>query len=229
MVAACYSSGGHFLNKTIITRGDYVWKKNIEVVPLSFTFNNVLSIAASKCRHTEPKEGEAYRRLISSIVNNDEGSVIEHAVITYDIKGISRVTLAQLTRHRIASYTVESQRYVKRSGNYNLAFLDEKKYSGLQKWIVEKYIWLGYILYNVLIDRFGWRKDHARYIIPQADICDLVATFNLRSLRNFFKQRLSQKAQLEIRYLAWKMFIIAHNIYPEVFDDMKEYRTLFKE
>jgi len=189
----------------------------------------VISLAASKCRGTIPRIGEGYEKLIHSLVDNDEGSVLEHATMNFEIKGITRVTLAQLTRHRIASYTVESQRYVERPGKYNLAFLDDEKYSGTALWIAEKYIDLGYWLYEKLIQKYHWRKDHARYIIPQADTCELVATFNLRSLRNFFKQRLSPKAQVEIRYLAWKMFKIALAAYPEVFDDMKDNLTLFEE
>ena len=205
------------------------WKKKIEVQCLYSTPSNILSLAAAKCRQTVPREGEALGKLIQSIVQNDEGSVLEHAIMNFEIKGITRVTLAQLTRHRIASYTVESQRYVERPGHYNLAFLDDEKYTGASKWIAEKYIDMGYWLYRKLINKYGWRKDHARYIIPQADTCELIATFNLRSLRNFFKQRLSQKAQVEIRYLAWKMLRISIAEYPEVFEDMKEYVTLFEE
>lgn len=205
------------------------WKKNIEVQCLYCTPSNILSLAAAKCRQTAPRDGELFKKLIQSIVKNDEGSVLEHATINFEIKGITRVTLAQLTRHRIASYTVESQRYVERPGHYNLAFLDDEKYTGVSKWIAEKYIDLGYWLYKKLISKFGWRKDHARYIIPQADMCDLIATFNLRSLRNFLKQRLDQKAQIETRYLAWKMLRISIAEYPDIFEDMKEYVTLFEE
>lgn len=207
------------------------WKKDIRINLLSYTSNitKVLSIAASKCRGIEPRVGEAYNKLMKSLVDNDEGSVLEHATINFEIFGISVVALLHLTRHRIASFTVESQRYVLRDGSYNLPFKDDAKYHDPNTESKIKYIInFLYKCYEELIDNFKWRKDHARYILPMCDTRDLVVTFNLRSLRNFFKQRLHEKAQYEIRYIAWEMLKIAYNL-PGCQPIFQDYWDKYKE
>lgn len=207
------------------------WKDQLHINLLSHTadIQKVLSVAASKCRCTVPRSGAKYVKLIKNIVARNEGSVIEHVTFNYEITGISAAILGHLVRHRIASHTVESQRYVSRDGEYIFPFLDEKKYEDKSTLkILHDYIDRGYELYNWLIDEVKWRKEYARYILSNADTRSLVTTFNLRSLRNLFELRLHESAQLEITYITWRMMLLAHDKCPEVFCDLHDkYKDIF--
>lgn len=168
-------------------------------------------------------------------------SPIEHASFTFGIEGISRSLLAQLTRHRIASFSVQSQRYVKENKfkfvvppeiekieEAKMEFLeameeDQKHYNSLVKILKEKYI-------NDLISN-GVEKDKAlklaekaaiedaRFVLPNACETKLVATFNARSLKNFFRLRCCNRAQWEIRELATAMLGLVVEVAPELFSN----------
>ena len=80
----------------------------VELIAYTPTASGVCCDAAAVCTASD----NGYRSLQHSLASGHE-SVLEHAVFTFRIEGISRVTLAQLTRHRLASFSVQSQRYVK--------------------------------------------------------------------------------------------------------------------
>ena len=142
-------------------------------------------------------------------------SVAEHAVFTFRIEGVSRSLLAQLTRHRIASFSVQSQRYVDQSqshvivpasilsSKYGEAFMDEVNR------IRE--------LYNLMVAD-GIAKEDARYILPEGTETSLVMTMNARELRHFFRLRCCNRAQWEIRYLADAMLAQCRKAAPMLFE-----------
>ena len=148
---------------------------------------------------TNPLEDE---RLLRKMVDLGHESTIEHATYTYEIYHISRVLLAQLTRHRIASYSVRSHRYTTIDG----MIIPYTVRDHLRPETVEEFEHSTTMLYNALIES-GVPKEDARYMMPQASTTDLILTMNARSLRNFFKLRLSKEAQWEIRTLAENMFL----------------------
>jgi len=138
--------------------------------------------------------------LLKKLINLKHLSVLEHSSITFLIKGISRSCLAQLTRHRIASYSVMSMRYVDysdRSPVIPSKIEDNSEALSLYQKIINK----SNEAYNELIDK-GINKEDARFILPIGSSCDLVLTMNARSLLDFFSKRLIPKAQWEIRELA---------------------------
>lgn len=140
-------------------------------------------------------------------------SVAEHASFTFHIRNVSRVLLAQLTRHRLASYSVESQRYCGvrpvwivpqsiRDAGFEEAYLAQCTNA--------------YNLYNTMVSQ-GVPEEDARYVIPSSVVCDLFFTANARELRHFFALRMCNRAQWEIRQMADEMHRICMAAAPVLF------------
>ena len=139
-------------------------------------------------------------------------SVQEHIVFTFLIEDISRVTSHQLVRHRIASYTQESQRYAKVSDGPAIPSSIES--SPLSK-RVRNFISEAYALYDELISS-GIPYEDARYILPQAVKTRILMTLSLRELLHIACLRLRSEAQWEIRELAKRMIEEASKVIPEI-------------
>ena len=186
----------------------------VELVSFTMIPVAVCDMAAAQC--TGKKYTPAHKALKSAIESGHE-SVLEHASFTFWILGVSRVTLAQLTRHRLASYSVLSQRYVDMEGR-NFVIPDSiSSEPGLRlkfRQICEE----SKEFYKQAMDA-GVPKEDARYIIPQGIETDLVMTMNARELRHFFALRCCNRARWEIRKLADEMFSICRNEAPELFTD----------
>lgn len=126
-------------------------------------------------------------------------STLEHINFTFSVEGISRACLAQLTRHRLASYSVRSQRYVK--GVEWAEGISEVE----QEPIVKEFFRTAENIYKQLVD-FGYAAEDARNILPNQAATNLVMTINLRSFINLYKVRnLGTHAQEEIGKLAEEM------------------------
>ena len=142
-------------------------------------------------------------------------SVAEHACFTFRIEDVSRSLLAQLTRHRLASFSVQSQRYC--GANLDIVVPDSMADPELVDEIVavrravEK-------LYNKAI-ALGKPAEDARYFTLQAGVTSLIVTMNARELRHFFSLRCCNRAQWEIRELAWSMLEECSVVAPELFRD----------
>jgi thymidylate synthase (FAD) len=142
-------------------------------------------------------------------------SILEHAVYTFKIEGLSRVALAQLTRHRLASFVVQSQRYEKLKepemvipeSIANSEFYVEAK--GIMERALE--------LYRQMVEADIPCED-ARYVLPQAVETDLVMTMNARELLHFFSLRTCNRAQWEIRKVADEMLKICRQVAPVIFE-----------
>lgn len=142
-------------------------------------------------------------------LENGHESVIEHNTFTFLIDGVSRALLAQLTRHRIASFSVQSQRYVVLSGGFpyvipkrilELGPEDVKLFQNQMAQIAE---W-----YDGWINKLGKEgAEDARFVLPNACQTKLLVTMNARELRHFFSLRCCRRAQWEIREMADKMLI----------------------
>lgn len=141
-------------------------------------------------------------------------SVLEHASFTFEISGISRATLAQLTRHRIASFSVQSQRYVKLD-NPELVIPETIRNSDLYA-KAESTMRCCMDLYKMLIDA-GIPAEDARFVTPQAVPTNVIMTMNCRELLHFFRLRTCNRAQWEIRQLADEMLRICRKKSPEIF------------
>lgn len=157
---------------------------------------DVVGIAAGMCYGKPEPSAKRVRRCAKV----GHMSVFEHASATLRIEGISRACLAQLTRHRIASYSVRSQRYCEVGGNDWCVIPPSVVGTGAESLFREQAIdamWS----YRAAIDD-GTKPEDARYLLPEATKTSLVMTINARSLQNFLTLRLDSHAQWEIRSLA---------------------------
>lgn len=166
-------------------------------------------------------------------------SPIEHAVFTFGIEGVSRSLLAQLTRHRIASYSVQSQRYVREKAfeyvlppeiesipeaadEYRRAMAeDQAHYDRLTALLKEKH--LRQMLSDGMDEKAAARAaekkaiEDARFVLPNACTTKIMMTMNARSLQNFFRHRCCRRAQWEIRELAEQMYTLCMGVAPHLF------------
>ena len=142
-------------------------------------------------------------------------SVLEHAVFTFKIEGLSRAALAQLTRHRLASFDVQSQRYVKLH-DYKLVIPGSIRNSRYAE-EAESSMRGTMDLYQRMLED-GIPAEDARYVTPQAVTTTLFMTMNARELLHFFSLRTCNRAQWEIRELADRMLILCKELSPEIFE-----------
>lgn len=166
-------------------------------------------------------------------------SPIEHASFTFGIEGVSRSLLAQITRHRIASYSVQSQRYVKENhfsfvtppeiaadpealSEYNKAMDSaERAYNKLADILSARYEKEN--LENGMTEKAAHRAaekkaiEDARFVLPNACETKMVMTINARSLMNFFAHRCCNRAQWEIRAVAEQMLSLVLDVAPDLF------------
>lgn len=155
------------------------------------------------------QKGTDADRLIRHIINSGHTSTMEHITFTFALEGVSRSLLAQLTRHRHFSYSVQSQRYVRletdsKSGGFNYTFppsvLKDEKTADIYSFTLEQI----QEMYDLLRAN-GIPAEDARYLLPNAVTCNLVLTGNLRSILEFYSKRSAKQAQWEIRELAEKI------------------------
>ena len=183
----------------------------VELIAFTPTASGVCCEAAAIC--TASKNG--YRSLQHSLASGHE-SVLEHAVFTFRVEGISRVTLAQLTRHRLASFSVQSQRYVKLE-DPELVVPDSIRTSAFA---TEAESSMRYMLnlYQRMVEA-GIPAEDARYVTPQSVPTSLIVTMNVRELRHFFTLRCCNRAQWEIRKLAEEMLKLCKKEAPILFEN----------
>lgn len=167
-------------------------------------------------------------------------SPIEHASFTFGIEGVSRSLLAQITRHRLASFSVQSQRYVaEKAFEYvvppeieeipeaKAEFLrameeDQRHYENLtallQKKHEEEFLREGKTEKEAR--RLAGKKaiEDARFVLPNACATKMICTMNARSLLNFFSHRCCNRAQWEIRQVAEEMLRLVKEAAPHIFE-----------
>ena len=161
--------------------------------------------------------------LIKELVKAGHESPLEHAKFTFAIEGISRSLSHQLVRHRIASFSQQSQRYVKVE-KFNFIIPPSIESDKILK---DEFLRIMNEIqksYNKLLERFKQKnivgqkaKEDARFVLPQAIETKIVVTMNCRELLHFFKLRCNKAAQWEIRELANQMRAICRKHLPEVF------------
>lgn len=187
----------------------------------------------------EGLDDEKCEKFLNMLMSLGHQSPIEHVTFTFGIEGVSRSLLAQITRHRIASYSVKSQRYVKegmfeyitppeieKNERAKELFIktmeaDQKAYDELVDILYEKH-------YATLIAEGKDEKaaakaaekmaiEDARFVLPNACETKMVVTMNARSLMNFFHHRCCVRAQWEIRDLADEMLRLVKEVAPTLF------------
>ncbi len=183
-----------------------------------------------------PEKTEDFLNMLSDLGHE---SPVEHATFTFGIEGVSRALLAQLTRHRIASFSVQSQRYVsKLDFDYVIPpeieaipeakaeFIkameeDAEHYENLRRMLIESHkarlVSEGKDEKSALKAAEKLANEDARFVLPNACDTKIIMTMNVRSLYNFFSLRCCNRAQWEIRELATKMLALVREVAPNLF------------
>jgi thymidylate synthase (FAD) len=206
----------------------------LKVKLLSLT-PNALSLVYAACRQCYSSEfaGDIYEsskknekkmaEFITKIAASGHESPLEHVKFTFAVEGVSRALTHQLVRHRLASYSQQSQRYVKEE---NFDYIIPPSIAKDKKALEEYKATLLRIQegYNNLLDLLksngivGEKANQdARFVLPQATETKIVISMNARELLHFFSLRCCTRAQWEIKALADKMLAICRKELPAVF------------
>ncbi len=201
-------------------------RQRVELVRHTLNGEEAVALAAKLCY-----AGGDLDSLLQKIADNDQSafirkvrqmgheSVLEHASFTFLMEGVSRALLAQLTRHRLASFSVQSQRYVSYAGGFGYVVppaihaLGEEAVNEFAAQMAQMQTW-----YEDWQKRLGANED-ARFVLPNACETRILVTMNARELRHFFALRMCERAQWEIRALATQMFTLCYTVAPELFAD----------
>ena len=160
--------------------------------------------------------GDPLKALRGALESGHE-SVAEHAGFTFRIGDVSRVLLAQLTRHRLASFSVQSQRYC--GIPYNMAMPESVRNASSHVYdVFLDAVESSHKAYDWLIEN-GIPAEDARMVAPEGETTELVMTMNARELRHFFSLRCCNRAQWEIRELARRMLAECSVVAPALFKD----------
>jgi thymidylate synthase (FAD) len=197
----------------------------MKVVLLSYTKDaeRLCAAAAHSCYSTDPasdilegvEEGKA-GNFIDRVVGMGHHSVIEHASYTFSLEGVSRSLTHQLVRHRIASFSQQSQRYVSLlEPDYVTpgTIRSDPEANRIFEEAMEK-AWEAYQELATIVP-----VEDARYVLPNACATNIVVTMNARELWHFFTLRTCRRAQQEIRTAAELMLKEVRRVSPALFKD----------
>jgi len=174
------------------------------------------TLTPAELLETSSKEEEKALKLLRQIIKSGHISVTEHASFTFSIAGVSRALTHELVRHRIASYTQQSQRYVKVAGGDSFVIPQTVRSNEKSLKLFGSMLSEASKVYDELIG-LGIPVEDARYILPNATKTTITITMNGRELLHFFSLRCCERAQWEIRELAERMVMecrkVAHVIF----------------
>ena len=206
----------------------------------------IVAAAAKTCYSSRPIEkvmenldGESAASFIKMLSSYGHDSPTEHASFTFAVEGVSRCLLAQITRHRMASFSVRSQRYVsEKEFDYVIPPQIAQDEEALRVFteIMEAERSAYKKITDILLDKklaeacederadknrvAALRRsagEDARYVLPNACCTQFIMTMNARELKSFFRQRCCMRAQWEIRELASRMLELVREAAPELF------------
>lgn len=194
----------------------------MKVTLLAYTENaDAICAAAGKSCYSEESSADLLgkqdpEKTLSKIVGMGHHSVIEHASFTFSVEGVSRALTHQLVRHRVASFSQQSQRYVSLD-EPTFVIPETVKADGeslkLYEDMMEK-IWEAYKKLQENVP-----PEDARYILPNGCTTNITITMNARELLHFFSLRCCNRAQWEIRQMADMMLELCMEVSPTIFRD----------
>ena len=190
----------------------------------------LIAAAAKLCYSSSPADeimdgltDEAVEKFLTKLVDMGHESPIEHVSFTFMIDGVSRALLAQITRHRLASFSVRSQRYVNENSFDYVIPPEITKDNHLRRKFVDK-VEIMNNLYNYLVMELMGQgrtreqaQEDARFVLPNACTTSMVMTMNARELMHFFNKRCCNRAQWEIRSVAGEMLRQCKEVAPVLF------------
>lgn len=202
--------------------------QKVELIRYTQKPEEAIALAAKLCYSDadidELKEGLSKKDVsgfIKKLISLGHLSPIEHASFTFAIEGVSRSLLAQITRHRIASFSVKSQRYVRAEGGFN--YIIPPAIQALGKDAVKEFksqmdtIYSFYEGWLSRLEKGEKGNEDARFVLPNASESKMIVTMNARELLHFFDLRCCNRAQWEIREIAWEMLRLVIQVAPSLF------------
>ena len=191
-----------------------IGKQKVELLnPQSYEeLTEKIEIAGRVCYQSEPK-GDP-EKFIRMIIKRGHESVLEHGSLTFKVR-TNRAIANEIVRHRLASYSQESTRYVKYD---DIEFIPGDRLGGSY---AEDMMTRIEEAYNFLIGQ-EFKPEEARDILPNATATTLVMTMNFRELRHFLKLRLDKAAHPQIRELAGMILDILKEKYPVFVEDIEK-------
>lgn len=203
-------------------------KLNVKLLSCSMKKEEIAAMAAKLCyskagieQLEERISANDQETFLHGILSSGHLSVVEHISFTFGVEGVSRVLLAQLTRHRLASYSVQSQRYVSYEQGFNyilpprIAALGEDAVNEYKEQMRQIHSW--YTQWQQKLEKGEQGNEDARFVLPGACETKLVFTMNARELLHFFSLRCCNRAQWEIRHLADAMLTLCKEQSPVLF------------
>ncbi|MGB3346385.1 MAG: FAD-dependent thymidylate synthase [Candidatus Humimicrobiia bacterium] len=196
----------------------------IELIKYTPEPEKTVAIAARVCYSPrnakeiyENMSDEEVKKLIRFLIKAGHHSAIEHASFTFIVDGISRACSHQLVRHRLASYSQQSQRYVeyKRNLEYIIPQSIKDKKDLSQKF--EEFQQQSFNLYKYFLKNKISSED-ARYVLSNAFPTQIIITMNARELLHLFTLRCCERAQWEIREMAYRMLNKVKKVAPTIFE-----------
>jgi len=197
---------------------------NVELISYTPEPDKICAAAALGCRSPKSSKEllkelnkQKIKNILRHTIKSGHLSVAEHASFTFSISGVSRVLTHQLVRHRIASYSQQSQRYVRMDKpTFVTPPSIEHNKENLTEYI--KFIEFAWSTYNDLLKR-GVPPEDARFVLPNGTTTNITVTMNARELLHFFELRCCMRAQWEIRQMALMMLEKVKKVAPIMFEN----------
>lgn len=195
----------------------------VELLQHNAAGEKIAALAAKLCYSDSDLRGLSEKvslseqnEFIEKLATMGHFSVFEHVSFTFGVEGVSRALTHQLVRHRVASYSQKSQRYVKQGDSFpfiippTVAENPEAKkiFYDAMKDVASAY---------TKLSELGLPAEDARYVLPNACETKIIISMNARELLHFFSLRSCLRAQWEIRDLSDKMLALAFNVAPSIF------------
>lgn len=192
----------------------------VELLSITPNAEKLIETAGRTSYLSFDKQGkDTEKTFIRMLIKNGHLSVLEHAYATFRISGVSRAFTHQLVRHRLCSFTQQSQRYV-----------DEKKFNYIEPESMRNNP-KAHSIFTAFMDgaksvyselqKLGIKNEDARFVLPNAVESQIVVTANLREWRHIIELRGNPDAQWEIRKVAVEILKVLKNYTPTVFEDFE--------
>ena len=196
----------------------------IELLSITNNAEELIEKSARICYNSKINKDKR-KEFLQNLIKKGHLSILEHATATFKISGVSRALSHQLVRHRLASYSQKSQRYVNQNNFEYITPPDiEKDYKLFNEY--ENLMMDIQKFYNKML-KAGIKKEDARFILPNATKTELIMTANFREWRHIIELRCSKKSQWEIRRLFEEILKILYNESPIIFEDLKYNNCVF--
>ena len=193
-------------------------KPTITLLAITPNAEKLIEEAGRTCYLSLDRIGDGTEKnFIRNCIKNGHHSILEHASASFRIRGASRAFTHQLVRHRLASFSQQSQRYVN-EGEFNYVVPPEIAANPQALGVFREYIETSRKAYNRLRE-LEIKKEDARFVLPNALESQIVFSANFRELRFIFALRLHRSAQWEIRRVCLQMLKIMQSEAPSVFSD----------